>query len=90
MTLQELLSGPKALAGAVHNVDRCRTPVFIYAGASPFTLNGEQLGSRNEFILTIQDVSLFLYVIFSYADSSVGLGSTSHSTSVHETYRSNQ
>jgi hypothetical protein len=73
--------GTQALAGAVHNVDRCRTPVsggifpdglvstcyayrftadlqchrfsapfaiqvFIYAGAAPYTINGEVQGSR--------------------------------------------
>lgn len=48
--------GTQALGGAVHNVDRNRTPVFIFAGASPFTINGEMLGSRNEFILSLQDV----------------------------------
>ncbi|KAF8525690.1 thiamine diphosphate-binding protein [Gautieria morchelliformis] len=47
--------GTQALGGAVHNVDRCRTPVLIYAGAAPFTLNGELRGSRNEFIFWLQD-----------------------------------
>lgn len=44
----------QALGGAVHNVDRCRTPVLIYAGAAPFTLDGELKGSRNEFIFWFQ------------------------------------
>ncbi|KAH8114988.1 thiamine diphosphate-binding protein [Phellopilus nigrolimitatus] len=48
--------GTQALAGAVHNVDRCRVPVLIYAGASPFTLEGELKGSRNEWIMWLQDV----------------------------------
>ena len=43
--------GTQALAGAIHNVDKNRTPVFIYAGASPFSCLGELPGSRNEFIL---------------------------------------
>ncbi|KAF8636199.1 hypothetical protein AX17_003687 [Amanita inopinata Kibby_2008] len=48
--------GTQALAGAVHNADRSRTPVLIYAGASPFSMNGELRGSRNEWIMWIQDV----------------------------------
>ncbi|KAF8518502.1 thiamine diphosphate-binding protein [Hysterangium stoloniferum] len=47
--------GTQALGGAVHNVDRGRTPVLIYAGAAPFSFNGELKGSKNEFILWLQD-----------------------------------
>jgi TPP-dependent 2-oxoacid decarboxylase len=46
----------QALAGAVHNVDRSRTPVFIYAGASAFSAHGEHKGTRNEWIMWIQGV----------------------------------
>ncbi|KAK4057533.1 hypothetical protein OIO90_001602 [Microbotryomycetes sp. JL221] len=45
----------EALAGAVHNVSTCRTPVLIYAGASPFSDSGELPGSRNEFIHYLQN-----------------------------------
>jgi len=48
--------GTQALAGAIHNVAKARVPVLIFAGASPFTQEGELLGSRNEFIQWIQDV----------------------------------
>ncbi|KAL5520043.1 hypothetical protein ACEPAG_1703 [Sanghuangporus baumii] len=48
--------GTQALAGAVHNADRGRVPVLIYAGASPFTMNGESRGSRNEWFMSLQDV----------------------------------
>ncbi|KAH6907508.1 acetolactate synthase catalytic subunit [Coprinopsis sp. MPI-PUGE-AT-0042] len=48
--------GTQALAGAVHNVDRCRVPVIIYAGASPFSAEGEHRGTRNEWIMWLQDV----------------------------------
>ena len=48
--------GTQALAGAVHNASRGRVPVLIYAGQSPYTQEGELLGSRNEFIQWIQDV----------------------------------
>lgn len=48
--------GTQALAGAVHNVARSRTPVLIFAGMTPFTQEGELKGSRNEFIHWLQDV----------------------------------
>lgn len=48
--------GTQALAGAVHNAAKGRIPVLIFAGASPFTQQGELRGSRNEFIQWIQDV----------------------------------
>ncbi|KAI9065965.1 thiamine diphosphate-binding protein [Trametes sanguinea] len=46
----------QALAGAVHNADRGQAPVLIFAGSSPFTANGELRGSKNEFIMWLQDV----------------------------------
>ena len=49
-----ILSVPKALAGAVHNSDRGRVPVFIYAGAAPFSQEGELKGSKNEYIMWYQ------------------------------------
>lgn len=48
--------GTQALAGAVHNADKGRVPVLIFAGSSPYTQGGELPGSRNEFIQWIQDV----------------------------------
>lgn len=48
--------GTQALAGAVHNAAKARIPVLIFAGTSPFTQEGEMVGSRNEFIQWIQDV----------------------------------
>lgn len=48
--------GTQALAGAVHNAAKARIPVLIFAGSSPFTQEGEMIGSRNEFIQWIQDV----------------------------------
>ncbi|KAF8840623.1 thiamine diphosphate-binding protein [Paxillus ammoniavirescens] len=48
--------GTQALAGAVHNADRGRVPILIYAGSSPFTTEGELKGSRNEWIHWMQDV----------------------------------
>jgi len=48
--------GTQSLGGAVHNAAKGRIPVLIFAGASPFTQEGELPGSRNEFIQWIQDV----------------------------------
>jgi len=48
--------GTQAMAGAIHNVAKCRVPVLIFAGASPYTQEGELKGSRNEFIHWLQDV----------------------------------
>ncbi|HEY4355268.1 MAG TPA: thiamine pyrophosphate-requiring protein [Acidobacteriaceae bacterium] len=48
--------GTQSLGGAVHNAAKGRIPVLIFAGASPYTQNGEKRGSRNEFIQWIQDV----------------------------------
>ncbi len=48
--------GTQALAGAIHNAAKGRVPVLIFAGASPFTQEGELRGSRNEFIHWIQNV----------------------------------
>ncbi len=48
--------GTQQLAGAIHNVAKCRIPVLILAGASPYTQEGEMKGTRNEFIHWLQDV----------------------------------
>jgi acetolactate synthase I/II/III large subunit len=48
--------GTQALGGAVHNAAKARVPVFVFAGLSPATQEGEARGSRNEFIQWIQDV----------------------------------
>jgi acetolactate synthase-1/2/3 large subunit len=48
--------GTQGMAGAIHNAARGRVPVLIFAGASPFTQEGELRGGRNEFIHWLQDV----------------------------------
>ncbi|GIJ90958.1 hypothetical protein Asppvi_009923 [Aspergillus pseudoviridinutans] len=48
--------GIQALGCAVHNASVGRAPVFIFAGLSPCTLEGEYPGSRTEFIHWLQDV----------------------------------
>jgi thiamine pyrophosphate-dependent acetolactate synthase large subunit-like protein len=42
--------GTSALAAAVHNAAMGRAPVLIFAGLSPFTIEGELTGSRTEFM----------------------------------------
>ena len=49
--------GTQALGGAVHNALRARVPVLIFAGATPYTQEGELKGSRNEWIQWIQDIA---------------------------------
>jgi acetolactate synthase-1/2/3 large subunit len=49
--------GTQALGGAVHNALRGRVPVLIFAGATPYTQDGELKGSRNEWIQWIQDIA---------------------------------
>ncbi|KAI4092374.1 MAG: hypothetical protein L6R37_007584 [Teloschistes peruensis] len=48
--------GTQALGPAVHNASCGRVPVLIFAGLSPYTLEGELHGSRTEFIHWLQDV----------------------------------
>jgi thiamine pyrophosphate-dependent acetolactate synthase large subunit-like protein len=48
--------GTQGLAAAVHNASMGRVPVLIFAGLSPFTIEGEMRGSRTEFIHWVQDV----------------------------------
>jgi acetolactate synthase-1/2/3 large subunit len=50
-------AGTQSLGGAVHNIARARTPALIFAGLSPYTQEGELPGSRNEFIMWIQDTA---------------------------------
>ncbi len=48
--------GTQGLGAAVHNASTGRAPILLFAGLSPFTLEGELRGSRTEFIHWIQDV----------------------------------
>lgn len=47
--------GTQALGAAVHNAHVGRAPVFIFAGLSPYTIEGEMRGSRTEYIHWLQD-----------------------------------
>lgn len=48
--------GTQNIGGMLHNAAKGRVGVLLFAGASPFTQDGELPGSRNEFIQWIQDV----------------------------------
>lgn len=48
--------GTQGLGAAVHNASTGRAPVLVFAGLSPFTLDGEHRGSRTEYIHWMQDV----------------------------------
>ncbi|ERS97298.1 hypothetical protein HMPREF1624_06630 [Sporothrix schenckii ATCC 58251] len=48
--------GTQGLGAAVHNASTGRAPVLVFAGISPFTIEGEMRGSRTEYIHWIQDV----------------------------------
>jgi len=49
--------GTQNLGGSVHNAARGRIPAIIIAGLSPVTDGGDRVGTRNEFIHHIQDMS---------------------------------
>ena len=48
--------GTQALGQAFHNACSGHAPIFVFAGMTPFTQDGELKGSRNEFINWYQDV----------------------------------
>ena len=48
--------GTQNLGGAVNNASCGRTPVLIFAGLAPYTMEGELAGSRTEHVQWIQDV----------------------------------
>lgn len=48
--------GTANLGGAVHNAARARVPVLVFAGLTPYTLEGEQPGGRDTHITFLQDV----------------------------------
>jgi len=48
--------GTQNLGGAIHNASRGRIPVFIFAGLTPCTIEGELPGSRNRSATFLQDV----------------------------------
>lgn len=58
--------GTQGLGAAVHNSSTGRAPVLVFAGLSPFTIEGEMRGSRTEYIHWIQDVPDQKHIISQY------------------------
>ena len=48
--------GTANLGGSVHNAARSKVPVFIFAGLTPYTLEGELPGTRNTWVNNTQEV----------------------------------
>ena len=48
--------GTQNLGGSLHNAWRARVPVFIFAGLTPYTIEGELPGTRNRSATFFQDV----------------------------------
>lgn len=48
--------GTQALGCAVHNAHIARSPVLVFAGLCPATAEGEERGSRTEFVNYLQDI----------------------------------
>ena len=49
--------GTQNIGGAMHNAYRCRVPVFVLAGLSPYTMEGEFHGGRNAHIQFLQNAA---------------------------------
>ncbi|KAM0546455.1 hypothetical protein ACHAPJ_010811 [Fusarium lateritium] len=48
--------GTSGMGAAIHNASTGRAPVLIFAGLSPYTIEGEMTGSRTEYIHWMQDI----------------------------------
>ncbi|KAH7039577.1 thiamine pyrophosphate enzyme, N-terminal TPP binding domain-containing protein [Microdochium trichocladiopsis] len=48
--------GTSGMGAAIHNAAIGRAPVLIFAGLSPYTIEGEMTGSRTEYIHWLQDI----------------------------------
>ena len=46
--------GTQNLGSAVHDASVGRAPVFIFAGLSPYTIEGEMRGSRTEYVCSLE------------------------------------
>jgi thiamine pyrophosphate-dependent acetolactate synthase large subunit-like protein len=47
--------GASGLGAAIHNAATGRVPVLIFAGLSPFTMEGEMRGSRTEYMYAFKN-----------------------------------
>jgi acetolactate synthase-1/2/3 large subunit len=67
--------GTQNLGGAIHNAFRCRVPVYILAGVSPYTIEGELAGGRNAQIQFLQNVGDQAGIVRGYTKMNVELRS---------------
>lgn len=49
--------GTSGMGAAIHNASTGRAPVLIFAGLSPYTLEGEMTGSRTEYMSVYRHAS---------------------------------
>ena len=59
--------GTQNIGGAMHNAFRCRAPVFVFAGLSPYTMEGELPGGRNGHIQFLQNAADQAGIVRGYA-----------------------
>ena len=67
--------GTQNLGGSLHNAYRCRVPVFIMAGLSPATIEGELRGGRDSYIQFIQNAADQAGIVRGYTKLSTDLKS---------------
>lgn len=48
--------GTSGMGAAIHNASAGKAPILIFAGLSPYTIEGEYRGSRTEYIHWLQDI----------------------------------
>ncbi|KAJ5099525.1 hypothetical protein N7532_006526 [Penicillium argentinense] len=58
--------GTQALGCAVHNASAAYCPVLIFAGLSPYTIDGELRGSRTEYVHWLQDAKYQRRIVDQY------------------------
>jgi thiamine pyrophosphate-dependent acetolactate synthase large subunit-like protein len=67
--------GTQDLRAAVHNASCGLAPVLIFAGLSPYTIEGEYRGSRTEYIHWIQDVPDQKQIVAQYCRYTLSISS---------------
>jgi len=58
--------GTQNIGGAIHNACRGRLPVLLLAGLSPYTIDGEREGSRDNYIQFVQNVTDQVSIVREY------------------------
>jgi len=58
--------GTQNIGGSIHNAYRGRVPVLLLAGLSPYTIEGERSGSRDNYIQFVQNVTDQVSIVREY------------------------